>query len=97
MNSNYNPMNAQQIEERLVQLIEPYLSHIGDPVMDREGRRSAGLRMHYRFVGVGQYVVHGDCSGFREKMKKSASLVRSLFRRADGGENIAGSYLSLPT
>ena len=53
------------------------------------------MSRHYRFVGVGQFVVQNDCNGFRDNIRESVLLHLSLFRRADEGEDIAGSYLTM--
>ena len=95
MNPNYNPITAAKIVEEIREFLNPYLSAIGDPDLDKLGHRTSLLSGSYRFVAVGQFVIYNDRDGFRNNMKESVALILSLFQRADRGEDIAGSYLSL--
>ena len=57
MNPNYNPITAAKIVEEIREFINPYLSAIGDPDLDKLGHRTSLLSGSYRFVAVGQFVI----------------------------------------
>ena len=95
LNPNYNPITAARIVEEITESINTYLSAIGDPVLDKLGHRTSLMSGSFRFVAVGQFVVHNDREGFRTNMKESVALILSLFGRADERKNIAGSYLTM--
>jgi len=64
-------------------------------VKDRDGVNSSMLMLLSRSMGIAEYILNGNASGFRLRLKDSAILSLSLFQRSDNGEPIAKSLVAM--
>lgn len=59
------------------------------------GGISGDLSLDLRFIGVAEYVLHGDQESFRRNLRESAELQLLLCRWFEEGKPIAPSYVTL--
>jgi hypothetical protein len=70
-------------------------ANAADKLKDREGTYTNNLGKHHRFLGIAMFLVDRDVSAFRSHLAKSAESKLSHFQRAQAGEPVDGSYLSM--
>lgn len=85
------PALRQVREKHLSTLEQNYASK----EKDKDGSATNSLAGTLRFLAVAAFALDSDCEIFRSRMGRVAELRKELFIRAQDGESISPSYLSM--